>query len=556
MIRASFVLGTLLSASVAASTLTATLETPKGLTVQAAVKSNLLYETFIPPLTNIPNDVVSINDEDLKAVTKRFVNSAEESNEVVVTDSDPVFDADKVLTDFVTVVETRVKVFTDFIDFDPSDADVDATPVTISESDAKDITVGELADNDDVTVSESTVKNSTKPGITASVSTSEAINQFRPQKGITDTATASEAIDRFDVTTEFDDTVTATEALAKNFTQVSTDTVNAVQSNIKAFTSNIDFDLSDADVDPDPVTASDAINKFDFNKGLSDTPTVTEATAKNFTHGGFSDTASPIESAAFDVTIPGIGDSFTAVEGIKNNPDIVKTDSISPSDSINSFSVTAGLSDTLNTPTDAIDSFTVNLAKSDAVTMTEVVSRNYTLVEDFDRTDADADPDPVTVTESIAFEQSAVFSDTLSPTESITQFAVTTAYSDTASITESINTLLTLGESSFQYPSRAFILDNDNNPSSIRGYHRGLGESGRAFVQDVFRFGTDGREEFVGLLGGAGLINDPQINNDTITYGDSTNAGLLVNFIYTDTDDTELNGHFLNETPLSAGRHI
>ena len=29
------------------------------------------------------------------------------------------------------MVESRVKVFTDFIDFDPSDDDVDATPVTI-----------------------------------------------------------------------------------------------------------------------------------------------------------------------------------------------------------------------------------------------------------------------------------------------------------------------------------------------------------------------------------------------------------------------------------------
>jgi len=561
MIRASFVLGTLLSASVAASTLTATLETPKGLTVQAAVKSKLLYETFIPPLTNIPNDFVTIGDGDNDvggginlALQKDFETFKTDGPDI--TDADPIFDIGLNPSDSVTMVESRVKVFTDFIDFDPTDDDVDATPVTISESDAKDITVGELADNDDVTVSESTAKNPTKPGITASVSTSEAINQFRPQKGITDTATTSEAIDRFDVTTEFDDTVTATEALAKNFTQVSTDTVNAVQSNIKTFTSNIDFDLSDADVDPDPVTASDAINEFDFNKGLSDTPTVTEATAKNFTHGGFSDTASPIESAAFDVTIPGIGDSFTAVEGIKNNPDIVKTDSISPSDSINSFSVTAGLSDTLNTPTDAIDSFTVNLAKSDAVTMTEVVSRNYTLVEDFDRTDADADPDPVTVTESIAFEQSAVFSDTLSPTESITQFAVTTAYSDTASVAENIVTSLVLGESDFLYPSNAYAIDSDTNSSSIRGYHRGLGESGAAFVQDVYRFDSDKKDESVGIIGSAGLINQPRINGQSITYAETSSAGLLVNFIYTDTDDTELNGHFLNETPLSAGRHI
>ncbi len=190
---------------------------------------------------------------------------------------------------------------------------------------------------------------------------------------------------------------------------------------------------------------------------------------KNFTHGGFSDTASPAESTAFNVTVPGFADSFTAVEGIKLEPNI-----------------------------------------------------------------------PV--------------SDTVSATESAV-FNIQQAFSNTASVTENLVTSLILGESDYVYPSRVYAIDADNNPSSIRGYHRGLGESGKAFVQDVFRFGTDGREEFVGIIGGAGLINNPQINNDTITYGDSTNAGLLVNFIYTDTDDTELNGHFLNETPLSAGRH-
>ena len=77
-----------------------------------------------------------------------------------------------------------------------------------------------------------------------------------------------------------DDTVTITESTAKNFTQPNTDSVSAVQSNVKAFTSNIDFDLSDADVDPDPVTASDAINEFDFNKGLSSASSNIQEVAK------------------------------------------------------------------------------------------------------------------------------------------------------------------------------------------------------------------------------------------------------------------------------------
>ncbi len=468
----SIVITSVISVSVAVSSVSATATFPDASIGVSVTGQTINASYLIVPTTVLPEQQVEASDgEDevqLEAKLTKDIDAVT-NDEALPSEAINKFDVELVKTDSVTMVESRVKVFTDFIDFDPSDADVDATPVTVSESAAIDVTIADLADNDDVTVSESAAKNPAKPGITASVSTSEALNQLRPHKNVTDTATTSEAIDRFDVTTVLDDTVTATEAIAKNLTQISTDDVTAVQSNIKAFTSNIDFDLSDADVDPDPVTASDQINIFASTKGLTDTVSATESTVKNFTHGGFSDTASPTESTAFNVTVPGFADSFTAVEGIKLEPNI-----------------------------------------------------------------------PV--------------SDTVSATESAV-FNIQQAFSNTASVTENLVTSLILGESDYVYPSRVYAIDADNNPSSIRGYHRGLGESGRAFVQDVFRFGTDGREEFVGIIGGAGLINNPQINNDTITYGDSTNAGLLVNFIYTDTDDTELNGHFLNETPLSAGRH-
>ena len=69
---------------------------------------------------------------------------------------------------------------------------------------------------------------------------------------------------------------------------------------------------------------------------------------------------------------------------------------------------------------------------------------------------------------------------------------------------------------------------------------------------------SDGVQEFTGLIGGDGYIGQPIVNSDTITYGELTNAGLLVNFIYTDTSDSPttgshaVNGHFLNETPMGA----
>ena len=56
------------------------------------------------------------------------------------------------------------------------------------------------------------------------------------------------------------------------------------------------------------------------------------------------------------------------------------------------------------------------------------------------------------------------------------------------------------------------------------------------------------------LLNGGGLVGQPIVNSDTITYGELVNAGLLVNFIYTDVTIhqqqvlTVVNGHFINET--------
>jgi hypothetical protein len=63
------------------------------------------------------------------------------------------------------------------------------------------------------------------------------------------------------------------------------------------------------------------------------------------------------------------------------------------------------------------------------------------------------------------------------------------------------------------------------------------------------------RTHFTGVIGAAEQINMAIINSDTITYGEETNAGLIVNFMYTDTEDPELGGHYLNETPLCAGAY-
>jgi hypothetical protein len=61
---------------------------------------------------------------------------------------------------------------------------------------------------------------------------------------------------------------------------------------------------------------------------------------------------------------------------------------------------------------------------------------------------------------------------------------------------------------------------------------------------------------YTGVIGAAERINNAVINADTITYGELTNAGLIVNFMYTDTEDRTCGGHFINETPLCAGAYV
>ena len=608
----SIVVTSVISAAVAVSSVSAT-TSYTDISVGTSVSNQSINADFlVVPGINLPEQQITASDgEDEISIEAELTKDidAVTNDEALPTEAIDKFDVELVKTDSVTVQETRVKVFTDFIDFDPSDADVDATPITISEAAAFDLSKN-FSGADDVTPSESIVN---QPDLSKSddVTTSEAINQLRPHKNVTDTATTSEAIDRFDVTTVLDDTVTATESLTKDFTLADpNDSVTVAQSNIKAFTSNVDFDLSDADVDPDPVTATDQINIFAATKGLTDTVSVTEATAKTVTNNSLADTASPTEAAVFNTTKPAIADTLSAVEGIKLEPTVQFTPATSGAQTFvitvvssggNKFAIdgvtnpalelasgvtyTFDVSDSSNSghplrfkdgSTSYTDGVTVSgTAGQSGATVTFVVPNDapastllyYCTVHGNAMGNSISVPNSLTANQVLATE-AAVFN-------------IQQAFSNTASVTESINTSLILGESTFQYPNQIYMHDTDSNDSSIRGYHRGLGEAGVAFVQDVYRHRItdftgilgqddsllnsavvwdsavdgDGRDEFVGILGSAGLINQPRINGQSITYAETSSAGLLVNFIYTDTDDTELGGHFLNETPLCAGSH-
>jgi hypothetical protein len=291
--------------------------------------------------TNLVSEAVFMGDGEDAAggfaaqLTKALDVLKEEPDDVALpTDADPVFDAQPVFAETVTVTDAQIVIsFDDIVDFDPSTPAVDFEPVSITEADAKEVTVAELADNDDVSITEAISNQPNIPKTDAVTATEVSTRQIQPAKS--DTVAVTEAVDDFEVGKVLADAVSVTEAIANEVTFPTSDAVNAVQSNIKTFTSSVDFDLSDADVDPDPVTATDVIDDFDFNKGLADATTATETDVKEIAVGELADNdaTSVVEAIALEPNSV-LTDSFTAVEGIKLGPSIPKTDAVTAAEAI------------------------------------------------------------------------------------------------------------------------------------------------------------------------------------------------------------------------------
>lgn len=193
-----------------------------------------------------------------------------------------------------------------------------------------------------------------------------------------------------------DENVTVTDTPAFSPNVLLTDSVTMSDSSFRSFVSNVDFDLSDADVDPDPVTvseadaktfnkanipdtvtiadspalnpqlaktdsisASESLGPFDVGLGKTETVTVSEADAKQFTFGGFTDSVSSSDSPAKTFTHGGFTDSVSGSDSPVLSPQLAKTESISASESLGPF--------------------TVSLGKTDSVTVTESISTELTL---------------------------------------------------------------------------------------------------------------------------------------------------------------------------------
>jgi len=546
----TYTLSTTLVAAVSASSISAAVSV-KDVSAVATPTTDAEVSVFVVPLTPLAEERAFVSEDAILDI------ETTKDDEIEVTESDSK-EVNIAPSDAVTVTESTFKVFTNPVDFDPSDDDVDPTPVFMADAQELSLTRPDVADS--TTIADSPVKD-VQPEYSDSISSpTDAIDDFDIGLNKVDAVTASEVIDKFDVTTKFTDNVVMSDTPEKNFTlSERTDGVEILGDNIKAFNSSVDFDPSDDDVDPDPITPSDEINTIGVTLNKADAVTASESDEKDFEFGGFTDAAILGDTQELNPEKP-LTDSLTAVEGAKFNPHLNKTDSATATDAITKFDPRLAKVDSVTT-SDAVDDFDITLTKTDSVNITDVNVKNFTENVDFDRNDADADPDPVTMTEAIGLNPSRPLSDSFAFSD-VHVVDFTKVSTDSITAAESIYLNLILGESSYMYPSRVDISDGSNK-----------------FVQDWFRFskldytaqlnGGDSllnsaviwgdsaedlaRAPFTGVIGSDGFIGQVVVNSDTITYPDTSNAGLVVNFLYTEADDTTLGGYYFNQTPISAG---
>lgn len=259
-------------------------------------------------------------------------------------------------------------------------------------------------------------------------------------------------------------------------------------------------------VKSDSVTVTDTPNKIinssvDFDPSDDDVDpdpiNVTDSDAKTITPAGKTDSVSASDSPALQPDIPQ-SDSVTASESNIKTIDTAPTDSVSASES---------------------DVKTINTVSSDSVSASESDAKEFTTSRS----------DSVTMSESSILQPSIVKADSVIPSDAVNSITVDLVSTDSVSASESISTILTLGVTTPMYPELVNISD---------------GTVGFIFTRD---------EPNTGIIGGPGYVGQIIVNDDKITEGDSSNAGLVVTFHYTDVDDSSLGGHVCNATPLSAG---
>ena len=344
----------------------------------------------------------------------------------------------------------------------------------------------------------------------------------------------------FDIGQVTIDVATVTDDVAISSNTSFSDTVAATDVINKMFYGNVDYDPTDPDADPDPITMADSDAKNvgktltdtaaatdtalrDVGKALSDS--VTSAEAINTKHVGkpstdavtaadavntintakvVADSVTPAEALTKELTRPDVADSVTTADTSFRSPGLGKTDSVTSADTLNSFDIGTNPNDAV-TASDAVNKFDVTTVFTDSVTITDFIAKTPGYEFDYDVVDADADPDPVTATDGKVL-------------------AIQTVYTDSATMSESINLLLTLGQYN---PLYDFIGMSDDS-----------GEGARKFYYAP-----------IGGMVNEHRIHQPLVNGEFVLTTDK-NAGIVYT-IRTESYSYMFAGYGLNENQLN-----
>ena len=415
------------------------------ITAIAAAESSISVSVYLPPLVPLQALSVTITD----ATT--FVQTRGLTESLVVSDALSMNFTLPSLASSVTAADSEIKAINSSVDFDLSDADVDPDPVTVASS-----------------LSNQPGKSITSAAVTVASSLSNQAGKSVPG----DTVTVGDTIGSKAINPAIPSAVTAGDSDTKTVSSSATSAITAGDSSVlepvkilgsdvtvdstlsKVFVSSVDFDMSDADVDPDPATATDVV-LMGPGKSVPDTVTAASSDVKSVT----SPRSSSVTAASSPVNQP-------------NKP-------------ITGDDVTVG---------DAVD-LVPGRGLSSAITMASLLNTFH-----YNKNK----PDAVTAGDSIV-------------------------------------TTLTLGATE-QHISQVFMSDGESGfIRSLRNidvpcYDDLLGNA-HSFV-NAYRLYSDEcadstrYEAHTGTIGAPGLVNEPIMNDGLITYPDTSGAGFVVDFHY------------------------
>jgi len=303
-IRASAAVTTILVAT--ASAVSIGIATAGGVTATAQPTPVIRASAFAVPMSVLENQTVLMSDF-------RSFDIGQVTIDVATVTDDVAISFNTSFSDTVAATDVINKMFYGNVDYDPTDPDADPDPITMADSDAKN--VGKTLT--DTAAATDTALRDVGKALSDSVTSAEAINTKHVGKPSTDAVTAADAVNTINTAKVVADSVTPAEALTKELTRP--DVADSVTTADTSF-------RSPGLGKTDSVTGSDAINTFAVNKPLTDTATASDTAAKDLTRPDVADTATMADDKFYYAWTPGMLNRHLIHQPLVNGEFVLTTD--------------------------------------------------------------------------------------------------------------------------------------------------------------------------------------------------------------------------------------